>query len=253
MSPRFRAVPIALAVTMFVPACASRKEPPKPPDPTVPAQRAAQAWVHCLEQNGGACVSNHKEFASWDAYALLGWLATGSPTSILAGLRKELQHHRDEMSVQRRMIAVSDAAASELRGAECQTVDVMNFSDVIPKLDAAVRARMEYFGLLNGQMDSIIQGLVSEAKGDLNTGYLVTMECANEPYSAYVAAAEHDNHYIVAGMMLELPDYLGGSRTIRTRDTGALLPMRTGLSKATETSAVEGTVHPWINILVEEF
>jgi hypothetical protein len=238
---------------MCAPACAPRRVPPAPPDPTVPAQRAAQSWVHCLEQNGGACVSNYQQFASWDAYALLGWLASGSPTSILAGLRQELQHHRDERSVQRRMIAISDAAAAELRGAECRSVDVMEFTDVIPKLEEAAKARMRYFGLLNGQMETIIQGLVAEATDGLNTGYFVTMECVNEPYATYVAAAEHENHYIVAGMMLELPDYLGGSRPIRSRDTGELLPMRTGVSKATETSAVEGTVHPWINIVVEEF
>ncbi|MGB1700924.1 MAG: hypothetical protein ACPHRO_13280, partial [Nannocystaceae bacterium] len=158
MSPRVRALPVALAMTMCATACASKKEPPAPPDPTVPARRAAQAWVHCLEQNGGACVSNYEQFASWDAYAMLGWLATGSPTSILSGLRTELQHHRDERSVQRRMIDNADAAASELRGAECRTVDVMKFVDVIPKLEAAARARMEYFGLLNEQMNKIVTG-----------------------------------------------------------------------------------------------
>ena len=238
---------------MCATACVSNQQAPAPHDPTVPAQRAAQAWVHCLEQNGGACVSNYEQFASWDAYALLGWLATGSPTSILSGLRQELQHHRDELSIQRRMIATSEAASAELRGAECRSVDVMKFVDVIPKLEAASRARMEYFGLLNGQMNTIIDGLVLEAKVGLDTGYFVTMECANEPYSTYVAAAQHDEHYIVAGMMLELPDYLGGSRPIRDRDTGELLPMRTGESRATETSSLEGTVHPWINIVAEEF
>ena len=90
---------VAVAVsTGTLSGCSNKGEVERPPDPTLPAKRAAQAWVHCLEQSGGACVTNLTQFGSWDAYALLGWLATGTPTSILSGLRRELQHHRDPRS-----------------------------------------------------------------------------------------------------------------------------------------------------------
>lgn len=259
MSQRVRRFSLVVAAVLAVPwtlsatGCKRDKQTAEPPDPTMPARRAAQAWIHCLEQNGGACVKDHSQLAAWDAYAILGWLATGSPTSILSGLRRELQHHTDSMSVQRRMVAVSDTTADELRGAECRGVDALPFEEVLPKLKASAEARMDYFGIKNDQMGSIIDGLNEEASAGLMGGYFVTMECVNAPYVAYVATAPNDDHFVVAGMMMELPRYLGGVVEARDRDTGQLLKMRMGDSKQTSTSSMEGTVHPWINVFVEEF
>ena len=245
---------VAVATSMgTLSGCSNNKEVERPPDPTLPAKRAAQAWVHCLEQNGGACVSNLSQFASWDAYALLGWLATGTPTSILSGLRRELQHHRDPRSVQRRMVNIADMNATELRGAECRGVDALPFDEVISKLEGSASARMDYFGINNDQMEKILGGLANEARQGLSGGYFITMECVSAPYSVYVATAPEGDHFVVAGMMLELPRYLGGEMAARDPQTGALFPMRSGRSKQTATSSEEGSVHPWINIAVEEF
>ena len=247
------ATAVAVSSMGTLTSCKRNEEVQRPPDPALPAKRAAQGWIHCLEQSGGACVSNLEQFASWDAYALLGWLATGTPTSILGGLRRELQHHRDPRSVQRRMVDNADITASELRGAECQGVDALPFDEVIDKLASCAESRMNYFGINNAQMAEILKGLADEARQGLSGGYFVTMECASAPYAVYVATAPHADHFVVAGMLMELPRYLGGEMASRDPQTGALFPMRTTRSKQTATSSEEGSVHPWINIPVEEF
>jgi hypothetical protein len=222
--------------------------------PAEPAQRAATSFVHCVEAEGGGCISPDPKQASWDAFALLHWLGAGSPTSILQALRRELEHHRDPIAVQDRFVVVTSRYREPLRGAECTPESAMPMTELLPKLTSRVEARMQSLGLWQADLEGVVSVLTEEAQDGLADGWLVHMTCFSDPYELWIATAKHDDRQVVVGMLTSLPSWLGGSdglneERVEDRIRGGMLGSSTTLGVIRE-----GTVDTrWVPIPIEEF
>src|SRR5262245_44246613 len=93
--PKARSSLPVIAVAVALAGCKAKTGEMRTVGPAEPAQRAATSFVHCVEAEGGGCITRDSKQSSWDAFALLQWLGAGSPISILQALRRELEHHRD--------------------------------------------------------------------------------------------------------------------------------------------------------------
>jgi len=236
-----------------VSGCQGRGGTAEPVPPTVPAQRAAQSFVHCVEIDGGGCVTNHPEFAAWDAFSLLGWLASGSPTSILEALPRELNHHASQRSIQQRFVRQVDDQSMVLRGAECSPENAAAFGELLPKLREAVQQRMTAMGIWGPDLEVVVDGLVEEARRGLADGYLIGMRCQSDPWRVYMATSKGESRFIVVGMLMELPEFLGGDSPARDASSGRLRSIHIGRDSQTMSAAVENAIHPWVQIPVQEF
>lgn len=223
----------------------------KPVGPGVPARRAAQSFVHCVELEGAACVGNEQKQLAWDAFSILGWLASGSPTSILQALPAELGHHQNPRSIQARFVAKVDRNDMLLRGAECRADKATAFAELIPKLRSASESRLDAMGLWRGDLEAVVDQLAKEAGEGLSDGFLITMRCATDPDRVYVATTTEEERFIVVGMLMELPEFLGGTAPSRDSSTDTLPTIV--LDTGSVSSVREGIVDPWIPIPVEEF
>lgn len=244
---------VAALGTLVLGGCDKSQGEAGPVPPTVPAQRAAQSFIHCVEIDGGACVDNHPEFGAYDAFSILGWLASGSPTSILEALPRELQHHQTERSIQQRFVSIVDARAMRLRGAECMPEQAVGFNELVPKLTEAVEQRMTRMGLWGADLERVVGALAQEAREGLADGYLVTMRCQSDPWRVYMATTAKDGRYIVVGMMGQLPEFLGGDAPARDANTGRLRSIDLGRASPGVGTMADELVHPWVQIPIQEF
>ena len=221
--------------------------------PAEPARRAATSFVHCVEQEGGGCVRRDPKQGSWDAFALLTWLGSGSPTSILQALRRELEHHRDPLAVQDRFVDTTARYREPLRGAECRPESAQPVAEVLPKLVSRVHGRMEGLGLWREDLEAVVTGLASEAESGLEDGWLVHMTCISDPYELWVATARQDERQVVVGFMSRLPPWIGGTalseERIEERIDSRVFEGTTSLG-----AVREGTVDSsWMPFPIEEF
>jgi hypothetical protein len=232
-------------------AC-KREEEPRPPTEGEPARRAAQSFVHCVETGGAGCIDSGLALGGWDGFSILGWLATGSPISILQALPRELAHHRDPRSVQRRFVDQVERHRDKLRGAECRPERVDPLDPMVPKLSQAAQTRLRAMGLWSGDLQGVVEGLGSEAGRGLAGGYLVSMRCLGDPWELYVATTTQQDRHVVVGMLTVLPEFLGGAAPSRDATTGRLRSIT--IQDTDQMSLVrEGDVDPWLAIPVEEF
>jgi hypothetical protein len=244
-----RAAVTALAL-LSLPACEKEAETRTPAEGE-PARRAAQSFVHCVEQGGANCVQSNPKLGAWDAFSMLGWLATGSPISILDALPRELQHHRDSKSVQRRFVEQVDRHRESLRGAECRTEQVNKLDMMLPKLQQAAQARLSTMGLWNADFQTVVGGLATEANKGLGGGYLISMRCQGDPWTVYVATTTEEQRQVVVGMLTALPEFLGGAAP--SRDSSGRLKGKTLGEDGSMGVVLEGAVDAWITIPIEEF
>lgn len=246
-------VALSIAAVMALSGCKDTDTTLRTVGPAEPAQRAAVSFVHCVEQDGGACVTRDPSHGSWDAFALLNWLGAGSPTSILQALRRELDHHRDPFAVQDRFVALAARYREPLRGAECQPQSAEPMTALLPKLVTRVEARMQGLGLWRSDLEQVVTGLANEAEHGLGEGWLVHMTCYGDPYEIWVATAKRDERQIVVGILTSLPSYLGGGPTNDEIVEGRLGGRVSG-SSTTLGVIREGTVDTrWVPIPIEEF
>lgn len=210
MNRRFSTLLLTIAASAAITGCKTSSSTASPVGPAEPAQRAAVSFVHCVEQDGGACVTANPRHGSWDAFALLNWLGAGSPTSILEGLRGELEHHRNRNAVQDRFVEIAARYRESLRGAECKPKSATPLAELLPRLVDRVAMRMQALGLWRGDLEQVVAGLAGEADDGLSQGYLVHMTCYGVPYEIWVATTKHDQRQVVVGMLTSLPSYLGG-------------------------------------------
>lgn len=245
-------VALSIAASVALWGCNNKDTTVRTVGPAEPAQRAAVSFVHCLEQDGGACVTRDPDHGSWDAFALLNWLGAGSPTSILQALQRELDHHRDPLAVQDRFVALAARYREPLRGAECQAESAAPMSELLPKLVSRVEARMQGLGLWRSDLEQVVGKLAEEAKHGLGDGWLVHMTCFTDPHEIWVATTKRDERQVVVGIMTSLPSYLGGTPTSDEIVEGRI---RSVSGTSTTLGVVrEGTVDSrWIPTPIEEF
>ncbi|GEM_PF-1203661 len=249
-----RRTPLVLAVlAMGLGACTTTTTITSTVGPAEPARRAAQSFIHCVESEGGNCVEGQRHYGSWDAFALLEWLGSGSPTSILQALRRELEHHRDWGAIQDRFVVQAARYREPLRGAECRPESATPLSELLPTLRGEVETRMTGLGLWRGDLEAVVDGLRDEAHEGLDDGWLVHMTCYSDPYELWVATSKEEDRQVVVGMLTSLPIWLGGDtqgdELIEGRIRGR------GLGSATTLGVVrEGSVDSnWIPVPIEEF
>lgn len=237
-------------------ACKSDDGPARPLPPEVPARRAADSFVRCLERAGGQCVDMHTKQGAWDAFSILGWLSDGSPVAILQALPAELNHHTSRRSIQQRFVTLSQSLRERVRGAECKPEQVVSVGEMVPKMRQRVEQRMRKLGLWSADMQRVVDGLTQEATEGLSGGYVVEMSCYGDPYELYVATTtdQETERQIVVGMLATLPTYLGGKSPSRDIVEGRLGSRSVGLNAGRVGLVREGTVDSqWIPIPVEEF
>ena len=221
--------------------------------PAEPAQRAAVSFVHCIEQDGGACVTRDPGYGSFDAFALLNWLGAGTPTSILQALRRELEHHRDPGAIQDRFVTLAARYREPLRGAECRPESAVPMTELLPKLNSRVETRMQSLGLWRSDVQKVVEGLTSEAHEGLDDGWLVHMTCYGEPYEIWVATTKREDRQIVVGLLTSLPGYLGG-RPLSDEVVDDRIGARVSGGSTTLGVVREGTVDSrWLPFPIEEF
>lgn len=250
--PKRSSVPL-LAAVVALSGCTKTTGEVRTIGPAEPAQRAATSFVHCVEADGGGCISRDPKQASWDAFALLSWLGAGSPISILQALRRELEHHRDPLAVQDRFVVVASRYRESLRGAECTPESATPMTELLPKLSSRVETRMQTLGLWREDLEQVVTVLRGEAEDGLADGWLVHMTCFGDPYELWIATTKQDDRQVVVGMLTSLPNWLGGGPLDDERVEGRIASGTLGNS-TTLGVIREGTVDTrWIPIPVEEF
>lgn len=220
---------LSIGAAALICGCTSGATVARTIGPAEPAQRAAVSFVHCVEQDGGACVTRDPLHAAWDAFALLNWLGAGSPTTILLALRRELEHHRDRLAVQDRFVSIAARYREPLRGAECKPESATPMTELLPRLLTRVEARMQGLGLWRDDFEALVGRLAGEAKAGLDAGWLVHMTCYGDPYELWIATTQQDERQVVVGILPSLPPYLGGTPLeeefvegrIRSRSSGS--------------------------------
>lgn len=244
---------LSIAALVALSGCKDKSTTAVTVGPAEPAQRAAVSFVHCVEQDGGACVTRDPNHGSWDAFALLNWLGAGSPTSILQALRRELDHHRDPLAVQDRFVALAARYREPLRGAECRPQSAVPIAELLPKLVSRVESRMQGLGLWRSDLEQVVDGLANEAEHGLGDGWLVHMTCYGDPYEIWVATTKRDERQVVVGILTSLPSYLGGHTPDDEIVEGRIAGRVSG-SSTTLGVIREGTVDTrWLPIPIEEF
>ncbi|TPV93358.1 MAG: hypothetical protein B7733_20945 [Myxococcales bacterium FL481] len=247
--PRF----VSSLCVVVVGAMACRADPVTAPavDPTEPARRAAQAFVHCIEQDAAQCVRTSPRDGAWDAFSLLGWLNSGSPTSILAAFGRQLDRHANPREIQRRFVAQVDDYAAMVRGAGCHTQRVAPVAELLPVLREQGQARLERLGLWSPELAEVVVGLTAEADEGLHDGYLVHVACRQAPWSLHLATASESGRYTVVGLMSALPPALRRDAAVSegSRPTEA----RQARVDGTVAPLPEGWVHPWLPFAVESY
>ena len=224
-----------------------------PVGPAEPARRAAQSFVHCVESEGGGCVSNNPKQGSWDAFAILHWMGSGSPTSILQALRNELDHHSNPYEIQDRFVVLTSRYREPLRGAECRSDSAAPLAELLPQLNGRVESRMQSLGLWRPDLQAVVDGLAAEADAGLDEGWLVHMICYDDPYEIWIATAKDGERQIVVGMLTSLPSWLGGGPLNDERVEGRIRGKTRGQS-TTLGVIREGTVDSnWLPFPIEEF
>lgn len=221
--------------------------------PAEPARRAALSFVHCVESDGGGCVQPDDKHGSWDAFALLHWMGTGSPTSILQALRRELDHHRDPYAVQDRFVALAARYREPLRGAECRPDAAAPVDELLPTLVKRVETRLTTLGLWRSDLESVVTALAKEAGKGLDEGWLVHVVCEGDPYEVWIATAKDDERQVVVGMLTTLPVWLGGAESSEEQLEGRMRSRTMGSSTSlgvVREGAVDST---WVPIAIEEF
>ncbi|NVB38625.1 hypothetical protein G6O69_12360 [Pseudenhygromyxa sp. WMMC2535] len=246
--------PLAAALALLaLSACKTTTTTSETVGPAEPARRAAQSFVHCVESEGGGCVRRDPKQGSWDAFSLLNWLGAGSPTSILRSLQRELEHHRDPLSIQDRLVVQAGRFREPLRGAECKPESAAPMTEVLPKLVARVQTRMEGLGLWRNDLAAVVDALKGEVEDGLSDGWLVHMTCYGDPYEIWVATALEEERQVVVGMLTMLPPWLGGHQPSEEVVEGRLRT-RTPSSSTTLGVVREGTIDSnWLPLAVEEF
>lgn len=244
---------LTLVAVVALSGCKTTTTEARSVGPAEPAQRAAVSFVHCVEQDGGACVTRNPMHGSWDAFALLNWLGAGTPTSILQALRRELEHHRDPLAVQDRFVALAARYREPLRGAECRPESAVPMTEVLPKLVTRVETRLETIGLWRSDLEQVVAGLANEAEDGLGDGWLVHMTCYGAPWEIWVATAKREDRQVVIGMLPSVPTYLGGDPLSDEVVEGRIRGRTSG--RSTTLGVVrEGTVDSrWLPIPIEEF
>jgi hypothetical protein len=246
-------VAIPLVAVAALAGCKRSKGVSETVGPAEPARRAAVSFVHCVEQDGGACVTSENHYGSWDAFALLNWLGAGSPTSILQALRRELEHHRDPGAIQDRFVTLAARYREPLRGAECRADSAVPMTELLPKLTTRVESRMQTLGLWRSDLEQVVQGLAQEALDGLDQGWLVHMTCYGEPYEVWVATTRRDERQVVVGLLTSLPTYLGG-RPLSDQVMNDRIGTRVSGGSTTLGVVREGTVDSrWMPFPIEEF
>lgn len=244
---------LAIAALAALSGCTTKTTTVRTVGPAEPAQRAAVSFVHCVEQDGGACVTRDPGHGPWDAFALLNWLGAGSPTSILQALRRELEHHRDPFAVQDRFVALAARYREPLRGAECRPESAVPMTEVLPKLVNRVETRMNSLGLWRSDLEQVVAGLANEAQDGLADGWLVHMTCYGDPWEIWVATAKREDRQVVVGMLPSVPSYLGG-RPLSDEVVEGRIHGRSSGSSTTLGVVREGAVDSrWLPIPIEEF
>jgi len=244
---------VALTAVVGVVGCKQDSGPARTYTPETPARRAAQSFLHCVEQTGPTCVGNEQSQSAWDAFSILGWLADGAPTAILQALPSELAHHSNPRSVQQRFVNEVSRQDNKVRGAECEVKAVSEFSAMVPKLRDAAQRRLEGLGMWRGELGQVVDGLANEASTGLQGGYLVTMQCQAEPWQVYVATAIESERQVVVGMMTTLPEFLGGDSAARDVTSGRLRTIELGTRPSAMAPLDESRMDPWLPFPVEEF
>lgn len=244
---------VALTAALGASGCKKDTGPARTNTPETPARRAAMSFVHCVEQSGPACVGNELTQGAWDAFSILGWLADGSPTAILEALPRELSHHANARSVQQRFVNEVSRQDNKIRGAECEVKAINEFGSMVPKLREAAQRRLEALGMWRGDLGRVVDGLANEATEGLQGGYLVTMQCQAEPWQVYVATAIEGERHVVVGLMVDLPEFLGGDSAARDATSGRLRTIDLGTRPGAMAPVDESRMDPWLPFPVEEF
>ncbi len=241
----------ALAVAGLC-ACKPKElpEPPRP-DPADAAQRAAAAFVHCVEGGNTACVRTGLPHGAFDAFNLLGWLATGSPVAILEALSRELVAHSDPRTVQGRFVREVERLAGPLRGAECSPVGAQPLEPLVAKLSEVTRARLAAIGMTSADMMRVVDGLTEEATEGLADAYLVRLSCKREPFQLYLAMVPEGPRYSAVGLLPYLPRFLGGEEHPIDAEAG-IRSRSLGVSGAAA-PVPDGAVDRYLPIPMEEF
>lgn len=217
-----------------------------------PAQRAANSFVHCVEMETSHCIQAQDNVGGWDAFYILGWLAGGTPVSILEALPTELSLHADPRLVQRRLVSEVERYALSIRGAECEAGTLQPIGPLIDKVAQVAAERMTRLGLWQGDMTTVMQGLVDEAHESLGAGFLVEVQCQHNPHRFWVATRDVDGRHSVVGLTTDLPELLGGHPPPREEVASRLSSRALGLARA-QAPVVQGDVDPWIAFPIEEF
>ena len=188
----------------------------------------------------------------FDAFAILEWLGSGSPTAILQALRSELEHHRNAYAVEERFVTLTSRYREPLRGAECRSESSAPMSEVLPTLRTKVEERMQAIGLWRPDLEAVVEGLSDEAMEGLEEGWLVHMSCYDDPYEIWVVTAKQGERQIVVGMLTSLPGWLGGGPLADERVEGRIRGRTLGNS-TTLGVIREGTVDSrWMPFAMEE-
>ena len=253
---RFRTPTLALGLATWMAAgmaasgCNRGNEDTNKPIPeTERPRRAAMAFVRCVESSGSSCVEASDQLGAWDAFSTLGWLAGGSPLSILRNLQRELTQHSDRNLVLKRFAADTKRFSQPLRGAECTPVKVIKLDPLLEMLEEKAAARLQNVGIWSGDLERVIKGLAEESRG-LNGGYITQLECQRDPYVFYVATAVDGERQFAVGVMATLPQFLGGSDP----DRRSLDESRRGVALEGNVAAIdEVIVDTWIPIAPEVF
>ncbi|RMG93665.1 MAG: hypothetical protein D6705_17930 [Deltaproteobacteria bacterium] len=251
MQPRLVRLTVWAAV-LGLAACKPKEAPAPPrPDPADAAQRAAAAFVHCVEGGNAACIRTGLPHGAFDAFVLLGWLATGSPVAILDALSRELVAHSDPRTVQGRFVREVERLSGPLRGAECSPVGAQELAPMVTQLAQATKARLEAIGMASADMMRVVEGLAAEAAEGLEGAFLVRMSCKREPYQLYLAMVPEGPRYSAIGLMPYLPRFLGGDEA-QIDAAQALRSKSLGISGAAA-PVPDGTVDRYLPIPMEEF
>ncbi len=241
-----------VAAWVVAAGCKVEAPPSKPLAEGEPAKRAAMSFVHCVEGGNTSCIRSGLSHGGWDAFFLLGWLGSGSPTSILEVLPRQLVRHASPKEVQLRFVHNVERYATLLRGAECNPATVQPLGPLVDQTSQVASQRLQSLGLTGTDMRQVVEGLTAEAKEGLKGGFLVQMTCQGDPYRLYLGTNTEGQRHQVVGMMSVLPRFLGGNAEDRANVPARLKSRSLGLA-GTVVPIETGTVHPWLPIRLEEF
>jgi hypothetical protein len=219
-----------------------------------PSRRTAASFVHCIEAGTSICVNQGNISGGWDAFYLLQWMADGSPVSVMYALPQELAAHEDPRMVQQRLVSEVERYANAVRGAECDPADAMQLTPLIDTAAQRAAERLQRLGMLEGNLQVIIEGLAEEAHAGLDGGELVRLDCRYDPYRLYIASrrSEEDGVQRVLGMTTMLPPSLGGDVPGRDVVSERLHSRAIGLDSAAP-PLVDGGMNAWLPFEVELF